>query len=61
MARQRFSTNSAYKCIDPSVTVSTTNLNPIIADKSSVYMCTPTFITDEEWVECPSQLRDFVN
>jgi hypothetical protein len=61
MAKQRFTTETAYKALDQTETVPAKQFAAIINDKSSVYMCSPKFIEDTEWVECPSNLREFVN
>ena len=50
-----------YDSVDPTAVVPATNLSILLNDQRSTYKCAPTYINDEEWVECPTILRNFMN
>ena len=50
-----------YNSVDPTAVIPVTNLSSCLTDSRSTYMCAPTYINDEEWIECPTQLREFMN
>lgn len=50
-----------YNSVDPTAVIPVANISICLNDPGSTYMCAPTYINDEEWVECPTQLREFMN